>query len=272
MLVPLVALAGVGAVTAALGVAEALAVVRTDRDLRVDGLPRGLDGLRVAHVSDLHLGAVGVNRRAAERAVGLVVDARPDLIAITGDLLSHPRGVPDLLRLVERLDAPLGVYAILGNHDVGEVRDPLSRPSETPDLDAVGVRLLRDETAIVEHAGCRVAISGLEPRRPDGPEPPAPWPRPDADLHLVLSHYPEAFDDAPGDAGDVVLAGHLHGGQICVPWPGGRLRLSQLGHRYAEGEYRRGHAVMHVTRGVGTTFVPFRLLARPEVTVLRLVG
>ncbi|MFM9125270.1 MAG: hypothetical protein ACKOSO_09040, partial [Actinomycetota bacterium] len=68
------------------------------------------------------------------------------------------------------------------------------------------------------------------------------------------------------------VVGHLHGGQICVPWPTGRIRLSQLGQAYTDGVFRRGDATLHVTRGVGTTFVPFRILARPEVPVLELVA
>ena len=70
---------------------------------------------------------------------------------------------------------------------------------------------------------------------------------------------------------DLVLAGHLHGGQVCIPWPSGRIRLSQINHAYTDGIFTRGDATMHVSRGVGTTFVPVRYFARPEITILRLV-
>ncbi len=277
MIVPLLGTALAGA---ALGVAEAVAVRRTDRVLPVPGLDPRLQGLRIAHLSDFHLGAPGPNRVAARRAVRIAMAAEPDLIAITGDQLSHPRGADELLDLLGGLDAPLGVWAILGNHDLGYSRDPLSRAGEVPDYAAAGVRLLRDETAVVERDGARIAISGIEPRRQERPSfatplgAPllAPWPAVDADLHVVLSHYPDLFDEAPAGSRDLVLAGHLHGGQICVPWPSGRLRLSQLGQRYTDGVFRQGGATLHVTRGVGTTFVPFRILARPEVPVLELVA
>jgi len=68
----------------------------------------------------------------------------------------------------------------------------------------------------------------------------------------------------------LVLAGHMHGGQICIPWPGGKLRLEHLRARYWEGLHRRPGGTLYVSRGVGTSFVPFRILARPEVTELRL--
>jgi len=71
----------------------------------------------------------------------------------------------------------------------------------------------------------------------------------------------------PGDY-QLVLAGHLHGGQICLPFPGGKLRLSHLSRDYLEGVYARDGTVMHISRGVGTTFLPIRIAARPEVTTL----
>lgn len=277
MILPLLGIAAAGA---AIGLAEAAAVTRTDRVLPVPGLDPRLAGLRIAHLSDFHLGAPGPNGSATRRAVRIAMEAEPDLIAITGDQLSHPRGSDDLLELLAGLAAPLGVWAILGNHDLGYSRDPLARAGDVPDYASAGVRLLRDETAVVERDGARVAVSGIEPRRQERPSFATPlgapllepWPRVDADLHLVLSHYPDLFDEAPAGSRDVVLAGHLHGGQICVPWPGGRIRLSQLGQDYRDGVFRRGDATLHVTRGVGTTFVPFRILARPEVPVLELVA
>lgn len=271
-ILPVIGLAAAGAVA---GAAEACAVVRTDRRVRVPSLPPGLAGLRIGHLSDLHLGAPGVNRVAAERAVGLLEEAEPDLIAVTGDLLSRPSGADDLLDLLGRLDAPLGVFAVLGNHDVdvGDMRDPFGAFGEIPDLASAGVDLLRDRTVVVGHGGTSIAVSGIDPHDPDD-VPDAlvrPWPSADAGLHLILAHYPDVFDGAPAGATGLVLSGHLHGGQICVPWPRGRLRLSQWGHRYTEGVYERDGLVMHISRGTGTTFVPFRFFARPEVSILELV-
>ena len=266
-------LASAALIGAAAGAAEALAVTRTDRVVPLPGLPSALADLRIAHVSDLHLGAPGVNASAGRRAVGLVQQAEPDLVAITGDLLSHPRGVDVLYEVLDGLSAPLGVFAVLGNHDLGDARDPFARAGAIPDLAPVGVELLRDRSTVVVRDGVSIAVSGIDPHRPsvvaDGL--PFGWPSVAADLHVVLAHYPDVFGGAPDDARGIVLAGHLHGGQICVPWPSGRVRLSQLGEGYEDGVYQRGALVLHVSRGVGTTLVPFRLFARPEVTIIRLV-
>jgi predicted MPP superfamily phosphohydrolase len=78
-------------------------------------------------------------------------------------------------------------------------------------------------------------------------------------------------DVLPPGTFQLVLAGHLHDGQICLPFPGGKLRLAHLGAPYAAGLYRRPGSVLHVSPGLGTTFVPFRFLARPEATELRLL-
>ncbi len=80
------------------------------------------------------------------------------------------------------------------------------------------------------------------------------------------------IDRLPAGAFDLVLSGHLHAGQICVPWPGGRLRLAHTHWTYIRGLYHRPAATLHLSAGLGTTFVPFRFLARPEATELILGG
>src|SRR4029077_6807091 len=94
-------------------------------EVAVDDLPPELDGLRIAHLSDFHLGVPSRGVRAVERAVAWVEERRPDLVCVTGDLLSRPRCEPQLLALLERLGQP---YVVLGNHDLAISRDPFSRP------------------------------------------------------------------------------------------------------------------------------------------------
>ena len=120
--------------------------------------------------------------------------------------------------------------------------------------------LLTDTSVTIVLKGERVQIAGVGPS-PWG-EPPATDPA--AALRILLSHYPRLL--VPGY--QLVLAGHMHAGQIVVPYPGGKLRLAHLRSPLTEGLYREGDVTLHVSPGLGTTFVPFRLFARPEVTEL----
>jgi predicted MPP superfamily phosphohydrolase len=121
--------------------------------------------------------------------------------------------------------------------------------------------------------GPTIAIAGVDPRRAGKDRPPYDASHlvpAEADLSILLAHYPDVFDGLRAGWFDLVLSGHLHGGQICIPYPGGKVRLAHPRERFEEGVYARAGTVMHLSRGVGTTFVPFRFAARPEVAVLTL--
>ncbi len=223
------------------------------RDVPVDGLPPELDGLRIAHMSDFHLGPPSRGSVAVRNAAAWVRERQPDLVVATGDLLSRPRGRAQLDETLKDLDA----YAVLGNHDVAVTRDPFSSPTELAGLPAT---LLLDDSRTIERRGRRIQIAGTSPH-PVGPVPAADGA---AALRLLLSHYPRL--NAPGY--QLVLSGHMHAGQIVLPFPGGKIRFAHPRAVYAEGLYRRGEVVLHVSPGLGTTFLPFRFFARPEVTEL----
>jgi len=235
-------------------------------EVELPGLPGELDGLRIAHLSDFHLGPPSRGVVAVERAVEWAAARRPDLVAITGDLLTRPSGEPLLRRLVERLDAP--TFAVLGNHDLAISRDPQARRSNLREL--APATLLRDEGAMLEARGKSIWIAGAHPRmivpRRERVDP-SSLTR-DADLRILLCHFPRVLDRLEPGAFDLVLAGHMHDGQICVPYPGGKIRLAHPTARYVRGVYRTRAATMHVSPGLGTTFVPFRFAARPEATEL----
>ncbi len=228
-------------------------------EVGIPGLRPELAGLRIVHLSDFHLGFPSRGERAVRRAVEWAAGLDPDLVLVTGDLVSRPKGEPLLRELLGRLPR---CYAILGNHDLAISRDPFSRLVELRQLEPA--TLLLDEGRMVEVRGLRVWIAGLDPL---SREQEADLAR-EADLRILLSHFPEVLDRLPDGAFDLVLAGHMHDGQICLPYPGGKVRLAHPRTRYAYGLYRRGATVMHVSAGLGTTFVPFRLCARPEATCL----
>jgi predicted MPP superfamily phosphohydrolase len=236
------------------------------RELRVplEGIPPALEGLRVAHLSDFHLGLPSRGTRAVERAVDWVAERQPDLTLISGDLVSRPRGERKLRGLLDRLPS---CYAVLGNHDYVETRDPFAKGKR--DYDLGGATLLSDDSRTIELRGRRVQVAGVDPRsyvagraRPDRLSDPS------ADLRILLCHFPGVIDRLRPGSFHLVLAGHLHAGQICLPFPGGRLRLAHIRWHYVEGLYERPAGTLHLSPGLGTTFVPFRFLARPEATEL----
>jgi len=232
------------------------------RELPLAGLPPELDGLRVAHLSDFHLGVPSRGVRAVERAVDWVAERRPDLVCVTGDLLSRPRAEAQLLALLARLPHP---YVVLGNHDYALSRDPFSRPVELGRLEH-GTMLL-DSSVVVEERGKRVEVAGVDPRTWLEKKHSA-FDDPAADLRILLCHFPRALDTVPEGRWDLILAGHLHAGQIVLPYGFGKVLLAHPTAPYAEGMFERGGTVIHVSPGLGTTFVPFRFFARPEVTEL----
>jgi predicted MPP superfamily phosphohydrolase len=235
-------------------------------ELELPGLPAELDGLRIAHLSDFHLGVPSRGVHAVERAVDWAAEREPDIVAVTGDLLTHPRGEPRLRALIGRL--PLPAFAVLGNHDVAISRDPQARASNLRELEPA--TLLRDDGVLLELRGKRVWIAGTDPRlivQGKKKIDPNSLAR-DADLRILLCHYPRVFDRIEPGNFDLVLTGHMHDGQITVPYPGGKLRLAHPSARYQRGVYGSRAGVMHVSPGLGTTFVPFRFAARPEATEL----
>jgi predicted MPP superfamily phosphohydrolase len=205
-----------------------------------------------------------LGERASVRAVAWVAGRKPDLVCITGDLVSRHRGEAQLARLLEQL--PEDTYVVLGNHDFAISRDPFSQPVQLVDVSRG--RLLSDESVEVELRGVLVEIAGVDPRswlakRTSGFGPAA------APFRLLLCHFPRVLDRVDEGRWHLILSGHLHAGQIVLP--SGRRRRILLAHprsHFRSGVYRRGATVMHVSPGLGTTFVPFRFFARPEATEL----
>ncbi|HEY1512788.1 MAG TPA: metallophosphoesterase [Gaiellaceae bacterium] len=239
-------------------------------ELRIDGLPAELDGVRIAHLSDFHLGVPSLGERATARAVEWVAKRRPDFVCITGDLVSRSRGEARLAELLRQL--PEDTYIVLGNHDFAISRDPFSQPVQLVELPRG--RLLSDEAVEPVARGVRVEVAGVDPRswlakRASGFGPA------EAPFRLLLCHFPRVLDRVEDGRWHLILSGHLHAGQIVLPYGRrNRLLLAHPRSAYRDGVYRRGSTTMHVSPGLGTTFVPFRFFARPEATelVLRSTG
>jgi predicted MPP superfamily phosphohydrolase len=268
-------------VAAALGAAAALSLFyllhqaqwlrRVDVDLPVTDLPPDLDGLTVVQLSDFHAGFwPSFNMRAASRAVTMALEARPDLIVISGDLACGRHHLDDLARELARLEAPLGVYAVAGNHDHGQSKAPFVEEVDLGFLADCGVRLLVNECVTVRRGEAAVQVCGIDDWETGLADLPAVLARLDRRpgvVRLLLSHHADAVLATQPDDFAMMFSGDTHGGQICLPLPGRRILLSDLKARYAEGAYDAGGRPLYVTRGVGTSLLPFRAFCRPEIVV-----
>jgi predicted MPP superfamily phosphohydrolase len=251
------------------GSIEARALRQRVLEVRLAGLPPVLDGVTILHLSDVHAGH-GPGLAMLERTVAWSAELRPDLVALTGDLVTRARGIARLQRACAALAATAGsgAFAVLGNHDHGDATDPFADGSSVDQLD--GFALLPGAEARFELRGRSASIVGVDaagfPKRRTLQE--VTHADRSADLRVLLCHFPIVLDRLEPGAFQLVLAGHMHGGQICVPGLDGRIGLSHPRARYLDGLYQREGTLMHVSAGLGTTFLPLRVLARPEATLL----
>ncbi len=243
-------------------------------DVRFPGLPKGLDGMRIAQVSDLHVGP-HTSPEYLRRVVEAVQRAAPDLIAITGDQVDDYAGdIEPFARAFSTLAAPLGVFAIPGNHDVyagwREVR---------AGLQAMGTVVLVNDARPLERAGDAFWIAGTgDPAgagRPYGaggeaaPDIDRTLSRiPDGAFTIALAHNPALWPDLARRGVQLTLSGHTHYGQFSIPALGWSLASAFLD--LAMGAHRLGGSLLYINPGTNYWGLPLRIGALPEVTVLTL--
>lgn len=201
------------------------------------------------------------------KSIDIALAFEPHLILLTGDYCGGPFFGRAWRAQLRRLWAPLGVFGVLGNHDHGDSKAPFVKSLDQQALRDSGVTLLINEVATVEYRGATLQIAGVDDSgegRDDLPAVLAQLDRRPAVLRLLLSHHVEVgLGAAAGDL-QLTLGGDTHGGQICIPLPGGPVPLSDLEARFVAGEYVDGGRTLFVTRGVGTSLLPFRAFCRPE--------
>jgi predicted MPP superfamily phosphohydrolase len=233
--------------------------------------PRALDGLTIAVVSDLHTGAPHVDAERVRTLVARLNRRRPDLVALLGDYTDPEvslgtRVDPDeVAAALGGLRAPLGRFAVLGNHDWHHHGGAMPRA-----LRAHGITVLENDATQANAAAKPLWIAGLA-------DATTRTPRLDDTLAVVpadepvllLSHHPDVFPHVPGRV-SLTLAGHTHGVQVDLPVLRERLTPSRHGARYAKGHVVEDGRHLFVSPGVGTSRFPIRFRARPEVTLLRL--
>lgn len=230
-------------------------VVRRKLELKIPNLPASLDGYRIVHLSDLHIGSI--DRKSEALAWSASANAlSPDLIVVTGDMLTT--GVAyheDATAALGALRARDGVYACLGNHDYYN-EDALCRA-----LSEKGVRVLRNEGVAIGD----LYVAGVEDMWRGAPDLVAAL-RERGDRPVVLlAHNPDYFPQARAAGVSLTLSGHTHAGQLAIPFFVSRATLSHFVTRWPAGHYREDDAQIFVHAGLGTTGPAIRLGAAPEV-------
>lgn len=259
--------------------ARALGVERIE--VAIPDLPTALVGLRIVHISDLHLRD---RKRALDlgaRAIQLTLAEQPDMICITGDIAHRSWYMPQAIGTLTPLDAEYGVYAVLGNHDLDRSLE-LNTFRENVELDtvqrwiegmeAIGVDVLFNEHRRVSVNGHMLAVAGVgDPSCGFDDLPATLTDAPAADVRLLLSHSPDVFDEPGIEWAHLILCGHTHGGQIRLPLIGSPWAPVWRRRDRASGLMRVGpNTVAYVSRGSGAGTAA-RFNCPPEVTVLTLV-
>ncbi|HEY0404953.1 MAG TPA: metallophosphoesterase [Pyrinomonadaceae bacterium] len=232
--------------------------------IRLQRLPRSLDGLRIVQLSDIHhspfTGSAQV-RHAVETANSLA----PDIIALTGDYVSHEREyAAPCAEMLGHLRARYGVYAVLGNHDHWT-----DAPLITDLFRAEGIRVLINEGMRFEQRGAAFWLAGVDDTMVGLEDLPLALSGARADeLKLLLAHNPIILRRAARAGVDLVLSGHTHGGQVA--WRSERSASGRPRRRLLRGLGSRAATQIYVTRGLGTSVLPIRYGCPPEVSLLEL--
>jgi len=237
-------------------------------DVPVPGLPAALADLRLVQLSDLHAGCF-LDEASLQPVVALARACAPHLLLLTGDFITRSADDVHLLGVaLARIDAPLGKFAVFGNHDYRGRREPQLVAA----LRRQGVTVLRNATVRLSHGGERLALTGLEDLEESkgadldralagqsGDEP----------VRVLLCHHPDVVDSLPPGRFQLVLSGHTHGGQIVLP--GLSALLARWMPRRVRGDHPLpGGGLLHVNRGIGALIVPLRVGSPAEVTCLTL--
>lgn len=238
-----------------------------EKELQIERLPAALDGFSIAHLSDLHYtGMVGIEY--FQEVVRETNKLQADLIAISGDIADEADCFAWIPETLGQLQAPLGVYFVLGNHDLFHGEEDRLRQV----LRAARLTDLGRGPQKLSVQGVDVLLAGNELPWIAPPAGAAQCPiRPEAteQLRILVAHTPDQMAWGAKHDMDLMLAGHTHGGQIRLPLIGPVLSPSLYGVKYAGGLFYRRPTLMHVSRGISADF-PLRMNCRPEVTKLTL--
>ncbi len=248
-------------------------------------LPAAFNGLRVVHISDTHLGSFNYRFHIFDRAVKLINDLQPDLILFTGDLVNNFAGELDgWEETFHKLQARLGKFSVLGNHDYGDYSDWERPEAKQQNFEAIkdfhariGFQLLLNDAVAVQQGNASIAIVGVEnwgnpPFKQYGDIKKALRPVEGTAFKILLSHDPTHWPMEIIGATDIslTLAGHTHGMQAGFQFRNKKWSPIKYKYKHWAGLYNEQAQWLHVNRGLGWLGFPGRVGMRPEITFLEL--
>ena len=235
-------------------------IVVRHNDIAFKNLPSLFEGYTILHISDMH---ADMNEAAMQRLVKLVDAMRYDLCVLTGDYRGKTfepfePALDGVGRVRNHLKGP--VYGVLGNHDTIQM---------LPGLEAMGIRMLLNECDVIALGDQRIHLAGIDDAhfyRVDNIEK-AALQVPPGEFSILLSHTPEVYRQAAHANFNLMLSGHTHGGQICLPGSIPITLESALPRRMGSGSWRHHNMIGYTSTGAGSSVVPVRLNCPPEITL-----
>jgi len=246
--------------------------------LALPDLPPWLEGFSILHISDVHAGQVGFNLRALRKTVRWAREQKIDLVVLTGDILGGARGHDSCVELLAGLHATHGIVAVPGNHEYGLSKNPFVHRACAQEWTGAGVKLLKDSRLDVHlpggegHHGGVLKVWGADYITRGFPltQALARQAREPGSYSILLTHRPPLPEDELAGHFSLAFSGHTHGGQMRLPSPRGLVALHREALPYVEGTHRVGRGIVAISRGIGTSFLPFRLFTRPRVDLYTL--
>jgi predicted MPP superfamily phosphohydrolase len=246
--------------------AEANSIIVENVSVRLRRLPKKFDGFRIVQLSDIHHSPF-TGMKHIKRAFDMANDLAPDMIALTGDYISHDdHYIPPVVEAMGKLRAKHGVYGVMGNHDHWTDGDLISDMMKSE-----GIRVLNNEGFRLEVDGAFIWLAGVDDLLAGLTDLPAALKGArKKEMKLLLAHNPSIIRMAEPAGIDLMLSGHTHGGQIRLRETKESILFPRRRRRLSSGLHREGDTQIYITRGIGTVVLPMRYGCPPEVSVIEL--